>query len=102
MKKTLTVSFSALCTLLALGEASQASIVRRCSWNGGPSIESRVTSTPEMLTIQWGNGRITKLRWKAERELQDGSGATWYKMSNSDFLGLWTEDGASRKEIFCR
>ena len=101
-RRLLIISITAFCTVSALMQSSSASTTRECSWNGSAPTKSKITSTPEFLEIQWGNGRITKLKTTTPREFRDANGATWYKMSNSDFLGLWSEDGASRREIFCR
>lgn len=94
--------------VISTGEAFGANL-RNCSLNGGPKSRAELISTPKILTISWENGKVIRLirisstgRAMDGREFVDSSGARWFKMSNSNFLGLWSEDGGIRKEVYCK
>lgn len=93
-------SIFAFCFVISTGDAFGANL-RNCSLNGGPKSRAELISSPKILTISWENGQVVRLIRISSREFVDSSGARWFKMSNTNFLGLWSEDGGSRKEVHC-
>ena len=87
--------------VISTGEAFGANL-RNCSLNGGPKSRAELISSPKILTISWENGQVVRLIRISSREFVDSSGARWFKMSNTNFLGLWSEDGGNRKEVYCK
>ena len=105
-KKLAFMKHSALLTLACLvffsaGRALGGNL-RSCSLNGGQKSPAELISSPKFLAIKWRNGQFIKLTRISPREFVDSNGARWYKMSNPDFLGLWSEENGKRKEVFCK
>jgi hypothetical protein len=93
-------SIFAFCFVISTGDVFGANL-RNCSLNGGPKSRAELISSPKILTIYWENGQVVRLIRISSREFVDSSGARWFKMSNTNFLGLWSEDGGKRKEVYC-
>lgn len=87
-------------TLCSAGRAFGGNF-RLCSLNGGAKSSAELISSPKILAVKWRNGQSIRLIRISSREFVDANGSRWYKMSNPDFLGLWSEEGGKRKEVYC-
>ena len=90
---------SALAAFFAFCQSGKAE--SSCSYNDGRQIPASVVIDNGDIQILWSDGPRTSLRMIAARKYVDAYGGIWFKMSNTNFLGLWRDQGGKTNRIVC-